>query len=125
MDDCFIVGEPKLVDIAKEAMKQHFECDDVGELEEYVGCKIEHNKEEGWMRLTQPVLLQSFEDKFDLPQVGAYGTPAPPGQVLQKASKETQVTGMEQTNYRSGVGKLLHMMKWSRPEVLYGTRKLS
>ena len=42
----------------------YFDCDEVGKLNEYVGCKINFNQEEGWIKLTQPVLLQSFEDEF-------------------------------------------------------------
>ena len=33
--------------------------------------------------------------------------------------------GVEQTNYRKGVGKLLHLMKWSRPEILNAVHDLS
>jgi hypothetical protein len=33
--------------------------------------------------------------------------------------------GREQTKYRSGVGKLLHMMQWSRPEIYNAVRELS
>ena len=45
-------------------MNQLFECDDIGDMEEYVGCKID--KEEGSIKFTQPVMLQSFKDEFDL-----------------------------------------------------------
>ena len=31
----------------------------------------------------------------------------------------------DQKTYRSGVGKLLHMMRWSRPEILNSVRELS
>ena len=31
----------------------------------------------------------------------------------------------DQTKYRSGVGKLLHMMKWSRPEIMNSICELS
>jgi hypothetical protein len=33
--------------------------------------------------------------------------------------------GKEQTKYRSGVGKLLHMMRWYRPEIYNSVRELS
>ena len=33
-------------------MMEHFDCDDVGPINEYVGCKIEYNKEEKELRLT-------------------------------------------------------------------------
>jgi len=42
IDDCLIAGDEKGVKIAKEQIKGRFECNDVGLLNEYVGCKIEH-----------------------------------------------------------------------------------
>ena len=80
--------------------------------------------EEGWMKLTQPVLLQSFTDEFELPTQKAM-TPAVPGDVLQKSGDEPGMDAESQTKYRSGVGKLLHMMRWSRPEILNAVRELS
>jgi len=35
------------------------------------------------------------------------------------------LTEGEQTKYRSGVGKLLHIMRWSRPEIYNAVRELS
>ena len=66
VDDCLIAGKKDQVTKAKEKMMTLFECDEIGEMKEYVGCKVEHNREERYIRLTQPVMIQSFQDKFDL-----------------------------------------------------------
>ena len=47
---------------------KRFECDEVRELKEYVGCKVDYNRKEGWIKLTQPVLMQSYTDEFKLPE---------------------------------------------------------
>eukprot|EP00957_Ditylum_brightwellii_P084520 6426594-Ditylum_brightwellii.AAC.1 len=66
-------------------MKTLFECDNLVVMDEYVGCKVEHNAKEGYMKLTQPVLLQSFVDEFDLKDGGHVPkTPAETGQVLSQ-----------------------------------------
>ena len=67
VDDCLIIGPDGLVTKAKEEMKSLFDCDDVGEMKEYVGCKMDRNPEDNSMRITQPVLIQSLEDEFDIP----------------------------------------------------------
>jgi hypothetical protein len=46
-------------------------------------------------------------------------------QVMTKAEAGDKVTVEAQSTYRSGVGKLLHMMRWSRSDVLNSIRELS
>ena len=63
-------------------MKGLFDCDDVGELKEYVGCKLELDWDKRQIKVTQPVLLQSYQDKQNCT------IPAEPGKVLIKAKAE-------------------------------------
>ena len=82
------------------------------------------DRQKATMKITQLVLLQSFKDEFQLPDK-AHNTPAEPGQVLHEA-KEGEILGdEEQTKYRSGVGKLLHFMRWSRPQIWNAVRELT
>jgi len=111
------------VEESQKEMNQLFECDDIGDMEEYVGCKI--NKSEGSIKFTQPVMLQSFKDDFDLENQREAITPAEPGSTLPKVPEDAKLDEMEQTYFGSGVGKLLHMMRWSRPEVYNAVRGLS
>ncbi len=124
VDDCLCVGPDGDVIISKNEMKKLFDCDDVGAFEEYVGCKIDHNVKERSLKFTQPVLTQSFEDEFDLPDY-KYMTPAESGQVLGPVQEGQEVGNEKQSLFRRGVGKLLHMMRWSRPEIWNATREVS
>ena len=123
IDDCACFGKHDDVEESRTEMNQLFECDDIGEIDEYVGCKID--KSESGTRFTQPVMLQSFEDEFNLENVRETVTPADPGSTLPKVDEDTDVDARLQTYYRSGVGKLLHMMRWSRPDVYNAVRDLS
>ena len=51
---------------AKDKMMNLFECDDVGEMKEYGGCMVEHNKSKGQLKVTQPVMIRSFKDEFGI-----------------------------------------------------------
>ena len=84
IDDCFSCGTKEAVTEAKKQLHYYFkgECNNGGELQEYVGCKVEYNREERWIRLTQPVLVQSFKDEYDLPDAETPVTPAIPGKIL-------------------------------------------
>ena len=125
VDDCLVAGKEEGVKEAKSSMMELFDCDDVGKLTEYVGCKVDYNQHEGTMKLTQPVMIQSFTDEFELPEGKASNTPAIPGTVMSEGEVQNQVNDELQSKYRSGVGKLLHMMRWTRPDILNSVRELS
>ena len=97
-----------------------FDCDDVGDMNEYFGCKIEQSKE-GAFRLTQPITIQSFEDKFDLPSLDPV-TPGEPGHTLKKAEADEPLTKEDTKYYCKEIGKLLLMMRWSRPDIYNSVR---
>jgi hypothetical protein len=71
------------VDKVKEQFKGQFDCEKVGKLKEYIGCKVDINMTKQWMKLTQLVLLQSFTDKFEQHEGECPKTPAIPCDVLQ------------------------------------------
>ena len=124
VDDCVCFGQSQDVKTATDEMKSLFECDDVGEFEEYVGCQVirENNK----LKLTQPVLIQSFADEFEIEEKISAETPGAPGAVLTPVENEIDAVKTEiQTKFRSGIGKLLHLMRWSRPDICNAVRDLS
>ena len=125
IDDNLVMGPKNEMKAEKQKFMEIFECDDVGPLEEYVGCKITINEEAGTVKFMQPVLLQSFKDEFNLPEGKTSNYPATAGSVLTKGDKTSKLSQKEQTKYRSGVGKLLHMMRWSRPEIYNTVRDCS
>ena len=73
--------------------------------------------------MTQPVMLQSFKDEFDVDEERTI--PAPAGDRLKQGDASENVGLEAQSKYRSGVGKLLHMMCWSRWEIMNRVRELS
>ena len=62
---------------------------------EYVGCKVEQNKHR--IRLTQPVKIQQFIDKFQIDNVKKKqsNTPAKLGSVLAVDTKDNNVVNVE------------------------------
>jgi hypothetical protein len=132
VDDCLICSEKTSVIHAKEEMKKQFDCDEVVELAEYVGCKIDHNKEEGWIKLTQPILMQSYVDEFDLPKGELPRTPATPGSVLKKGRSKGLVARLIAIKIQIGRWKTVtydemdetrNLKCSTRAESIYGSRK--
>lgn len=57
-----VIGKPDVIDRESAKMMSLFDCDDGIPLNEYIGNKIDIGKD--CMKLTQPVMLQSFIDEF-------------------------------------------------------------
>ena len=86
-------------------------------MDEYVGCTSE-KLETGGIKFRQKVLLQSYRDRFDILKLKKFNTPAAPGTVLRKPDEGKEVlTSAKQMQYCSGVGKGMHMMQYSRPDI--------
>ncbi len=69
----------------KDMMKIHVECDNLGNMTEYIRCKITTNRA---IKIAQLVLFQSLKDKFDLPHGVPPTTPVKPGTSLTKQLEE-------------------------------------
>jgi hypothetical protein len=51
----------------QEAINLHkFDCNKIGNMDKYVGCKVDRNFDDKSIKLTQPVMLQSFVDEFSM-----------------------------------------------------------
>jgi hypothetical protein len=120
VDDILIAGRKENVFKAKKELARHFTLDQQGEMMENVGCQIEHDRKNRWKRVTQPVMVQSFRDEFELPDEAS----PLPAEVLSRIAGEP-LDAKHSSKFRSGTGKLMHMMKWTRHEILSRVRELS
>ena len=69
------------------------DCDDVGPLKDYNRNKIDIEYKKCTMQLTQPVLIRSFKDEFDLKNTEkCLNTPALPGMVLQEGKRKDNLS---------------------------------
>jgi hypothetical protein len=118
-----VCGNAMAVKKAQQAMNELFKCEDIGEVNEYVGCRVTRGTSN--MKLTQPVFLQSYVDEFDLSQIRLPKTPSVPGSTLHKGNNEAILNGTALWTYRSGVSKLLHMTRWTWPDIMNSVHKLS
>ena len=76
------------------------------------------------VKCTQLFLVKSYIDKFGAGSKNV-STPAPVDQCLQAGSIEDIVPEREKKNYQAGVGKILHLTQWLRPEIGNSAGELS
>jgi hypothetical protein len=72
--------------------------------------------------ISQPHLIESLNEHFNVPDK-FISTPSPPGEVLLKG--EGPIRDSTRTIFRSGVGKLLYLIKHSRTDVASSVRDIS
>ena len=120
-DDCLYCGKEADINKSKENLIKKLDCEDMGELKEYVGCKVE--RKDNRLKTIQPVLVQRLEDELDMLKGTPCSLSAPPGKELQLEGEP--LTEEEKTAYISGVGILLFLMRYSRPDILNAVRELS
>ena len=112
---------------AMESIKKRFmeivNCDDIGEMKEYIGTKVSIDQHNNTLRIMHPVLVQSLNDEFN------FAKPNSKPEMLATAGAHLMNSGPKlceaaQTRYCSGVGKLLYLVKWSQLEILNSNQEL-
>ena len=67
--------------------------------------------------MIQPVIIRSFMDEFGIQLVKNIKIPVVSGEMLMKIDVDNEMDAVGQKWYRSGVGMLLYLAKWSRPDI--------
>ena len=127
IDDTLCIGSKKAIDQLKTDIKKHFSTKEEGEMEEYVGCEIKRiGKHKLFM--CQSNLISKLDKLFGDKVKGLIlrETPAGTGFTVTRCQiPEQLVSPDEQRVYRSGVGILLYLVKFSRPDISNAVRELS
>ena len=94
---------------------------------EYLGCVLKFSraspqKEHPSVTLIQPTLIQRFEDEF-APKLTNMTTPVAHRTRLTRPKEGEAVSSTCQKTYRSIVGILIHVARWSRPDVMNAVRE--
>jgi hypothetical protein len=64
VDKSFFLGDKKDVVSAKHPLITFLECNNLGYVEEYVGCKIEMNHDKQEVTFRQPTLIRNLKNKL-------------------------------------------------------------
>ena len=92
---------------AVESIKKKFmeimDCNDIGEMKEYIGTKVSIDQHNNTLLIMQPVLVQSLNDEFNFVEPNLKPEmPATAGTHLMNSGPK--LCGAVQTRYCSGVG---------------------
>ena len=121
VDDILMAGPKQEIKGFIEEFSKRFSVKAMGNLKEYVGANF--NRTETGFIIDQHRLIGKMME--GMRKVKKFKTPASPGQILLKG-KEDEILGTATTSeYRSKVGKLLYLVKLTRPDLSSAVRELS
>ena len=95
---------------------------------EFVGCSMKFDDNRKRVFMHQPDLISNLKRNFgeEVSKLRTYLTAAGTGEIIRKAKEGDVILDQEEiTTYRSGVGMLLYLIKFSRPDLANSVRELS
>ena len=128
VDDMLIIGKKEQIQEFTTKIQKEFSVKIQHNLADYLGCEFHMNKVKtrGW--LGQPSIIKSLEQKFGerAMKERLSLTPGSPRFTARRLQNpEDKVSSEEHETYRSGVGTLLYLTKYSRPDICNPVRELS
>ena len=122
VDDCIVISKSNedANKIHAELQQRGFKTTDEGTLEQYLGLKIEQNKQT--FRVTQPMLIDRIIASVpSMKDAKSAKSPAVTGQVLTK--DDGGEPRKESWNYRSVVGMLNYLVTCTHPELSFAVHQ--
>jgi hypothetical protein len=128
VDDGGIIATRSTIKAILEALGNEFVIKVLGPLKHFVGCHIIENDQKDTIWIHQPNLLRDLKGKFGeiIGKGKPAATPGAPKTTVMRPQEGDVLIGPEmQTQFRSGVGMLLYLIKHSRPEISNPVRELT
>jgi Reverse transcriptase (RNA-dependent DNA polymerase) len=129
VDDCMGIGCDDNIEKVIKGLKGYGFGLKVEEfLIDYLSCKVIMNQENAEVLVMQPHLLKGLEDKFgeEVNSLSCYATPGTPRFKVVKSNDIVETIEKDkQSRYRSGVGMLLYLIKYSRQDIANIVHELS
>ena len=129
VDDCLVIGDEEKIKNLVDELKIHgFNLKVEEELVDYLSCRIIENEHNNSILMLQPHLISGLIEKFGLEvkDKKMFKTPGTPRfKVIRSTEDMDLIDEKMQSKYRSGVGMLLYLTKYSRPDICNVVRELS
>ena len=129
VDDVRNYGTRNMINKQIELIKTQLNITEENDHDTFLGCEIHRDTEDKTIYMFQKQiinrLIKSYEDTVETTK--APTTPGTPRKTFEKADKDDPnlLNDIEMTQYRSAVGSLMYLLKYSRPELSNCVRELA
>ncbi|OAE36026.1 hypothetical protein AXG93_2535s1020 [Marchantia polymorpha subsp. ruderalis] len=129
VDDCILASNSlRLLTKIKEKLKTEFEMVDLEEIHHCLGMQVDRNREEGWIRISQPQYLVEKFARFNMADCKPIDTPMEPGLKLSVLDSPNSVGESEEVKhipYQATVGSLMWAMVCARPDISFAVSSVA
>ena len=129
VDDCITIGNAKTIDnIIRLLESKDLKTKVDPTFKDYLGCEVTFNKNRTKVLMSQPSLFNKMQKNFAHLITGGrmFKTPGTPNHnIIRPVNLDEQISEELQSEYRSVVGSLLYLIKYSRPDIANTVRELA
>lgn len=109
------------IEKVKAKLASAFQMVDMGPISFYLGLKVERDREQKTIKLSQPAEIEKVLRKFFLDQANPSNTPMRESMSLLSNDSGRQATNAEQEKYQGMTGSLIFSMVETRPDIAFAT----
>jgi hypothetical protein len=112
----------------KAQLRERFEISDLGELTWLLGLKVERDRAQRTIALSQKAYVNTIAERFNLQDAKAAYIPMTAGAILstdQSPSTHAEAQEMEEVPYQCGIGSLMYAATSTRPDIAFPVAILS
>lgn len=114
--------ESGIIQRVKAELIVAFSMVDMGSISFYLGLKVERNREERTIKLSQPAYIDKVLNKFHLDKANTVNTPMKETTLLQpRAEGDGEATTAEKERYQGMTGSIMFFMVETRPDISFAT----
>jgi len=129
VDDMTLVSKSKeKIRELKEELKKHFKLRDLGPTEFLLGVKVERDRSQHKLQLSQKQYTLDILSRFGFESCSSVSTPLNPGTTLsqdQCPKTKSEVEEMRSVPYAHAVGSLMYLAISTRPDIAYAVGVLA
>ena len=121
VDDCCVISkDEKAIEDTLNQLRKRYTITDEGEMEEYLGIKLEHTGDQ--IRMSQPLLINRIIEAIPgMSKANPTKVPAAPSIILTK--DQAGPPRKEKWHYRSVIGMLNFLVNSTHPELAYAVHQ--
>ena len=116
VDDVIVVSnDPNVDELLTSLKKQNFDIQTFENLDWYLGLNIQHDRENGILKISQSAYIDTLLEKFNMTKCNTCDTPM----VVDPPTKTDCPEFPMDKPYRQLLGALAHIARFSRPDILF------